>query len=834
MDWPGCKLKLNGCYAQAGITMLATAPLFLDFLSKCTQEDLDNMDNQKLANFLQKISNGFTDQPISIDELLQTTAQEDSSEFISKTINFLPLTLQILFEQYYVIDAFDFETIYDKFMNFTKKNTPKMNIIFIRAFAKKCDLNRKKKVIPPATININGINYQLHSVILHSGPNFSQGHYHSIVRVSSENFQIYDPCKKEVISYSDLIDICSKKTLTAVLYTNYNNPVFNPENFETSYIQPTQTECVSTESIRSNDFDESDSLSESNETDSSNKSTEFAAPDSVDLSNSSIRSTSKNLLEQSLKVGDVLPIDILESQIDRICKEENRFLYSERKKDYFLVQCHQKDCRGHVRGKIFSDLNEDDEKETFVKITSVVNHNCEPTGYKPNKLTKKEIKSIFMIQKSVKQSIMAFRTQREETHISNRTYYRWTQEKKLTSNAQILLTWKLIQDFVSRFSNKENSNTIYVENGNEVQYFFILPKESIIFLNSSQFIGLLILDATFMKHHASGRYFEICTYNPEHKILPLCFGFAPSENSLFVCQMLGLIKNNISNEEMIKTFICDESPGILKAINITFPNAKTIPCILHKSTHLSRKVNKILFLLLSISNKEEFESTLQQFVDEYYSDDDSKTAFAELARNYSDLYSSSLSHGIKASSAAETMNSLFKRASIQNPLIFSMICYEKFLIISKEVQFTNSLSNYVIAKQKEFENNKSIEIIEDIKQESFIFKQNNQLYTVRTQQCQDYKTFKCSCNKSTTNGYPCIHEVKAFLIKNSQEYKKEFHTSFTYESFNEFQQKIEDLPQTDFSNLAPNENITKCIEINQKKYPGKRKKCAIDYKEKKK
>ena len=149
----------------------------------------------------------------------------------------------------------------------------------------------------------------------------------------------------------------------------------------------------------------------------------------------------------------------------------------------------------------------------------------------------------------------------------------------MNSNNQIVLTWQLIQDFVQRFQNKDNSNTIYEEEDNEVKYFFILPQEAIIFMNSDLFIGLLIIDATFMKHYSKGRYFEVCTYNPSHKILPLCFGFAPSEASEFVNQLLTLIKNNIEDENKIKTIICDESPGILKSINDTFPHANVIKCI---------------------------------------------------------------------------------------------------------------------------------------------------------------------------------------------------------------------------------------------------------------
>ena len=104
-----------------------------------------------------------------------------------------------------------------------------------------------------------------------------------------------------------------------------------------------------------------------------------------------------------------------------------------------------------------------------------------------------------------------------------------------------------------------------------VKYFFILPQEAIIFMNSDEFIGLLILDATFMKHYSKGRYFEVCTYNPSHKI--------NSNGSEFVNQVLTLIKNNIEDGSKIKTIISDESPDILKSINDTFPHANVIKCI---------------------------------------------------------------------------------------------------------------------------------------------------------------------------------------------------------------------------------------------------------------
>ena len=87
-------------------------------------------------------------------------------------------------------------------------------------------------------------------------------------------------------------------------------------------------------------------------------------------------------------------------------------------------------------------------------------------------------------------------------------------------------------------------------------------------MNSDEFIGLLILDATFMKHYSKGRYFEVCTYNPSHKI--------NSNGSEFVNQVLTLIKNNIEDGSKIKTIISDESPDILKSINDTFPHANVI------------------------------------------------------------------------------------------------------------------------------------------------------------------------------------------------------------------------------------------------------------------
>ena len=162
-----------------------------------------------------------------------------------------------------------------------------------------------------------------------------------------------------------------------------------------------------------------------------------------------------------------------------------------------------------------------------------------------------------------------------------------------------------------------------------------------------------------------------------------------------------------------------------------------------------------------------------------------------------------------------------------------MILYEKFLIVSRDVQFTDGLSNYAIMKQNQYELDKSIQLIRNMNDSSFIFKQNNQLYTVRTEDREGYKTFSCSCNKRATCGYPCIHEVKAFKLTSSKNYQKEFHPSFKIESYEEYEKAIEKLPQISFDNLKANENITKCISVNKKKFSGKRKKCGIDFKKNK-
>ena len=184
-------------------------------------------------------------------------------------------------------------------------------------------------------------------------------------------------------------------------------------------------------------------------------------------------------------------------------------------------------------------------------------------GYFMNKETKKELSySTLYNSKILSQAI-----HKNEYFIAKSTLYRFFEHG--SSTAKFDIDWKKLQSYIDHFANEDRSNilfhTIIDDEMEIIDKFFIFPIEGITFLNSNAFFGFLVVDGTFLNYCDKGNMIIFTTCTGNHEIIPIAYGFCPSENCEDISDFLEVIKRNIP-EQAIKVFISDEGQGIKAAI----------------------------------------------------------------------------------------------------------------------------------------------------------------------------------------------------------------------------------------------------------------------------
>ena len=530
-------------------------------------------------------------------------------------------------------------------------------------------------------------------------------------------------------------------------------------------------------------------------------------------------------IEEFIHEGEKYDLHDLKLKIDKLEKDNNRKFKIISNFPRFRRYCKNKTCEGKIIG------NQSGDK---IVITKVCNHSedCQETGYYPSKERKLEDIHSIHIHKVVKQSYNEL-VLNDYFPYPYSTLCKMVARKEGKSPEEHSKDWYLIDSFVHSFANADGSNILYetIEKDNgriEVQQFFIIPVECINFMNSKLFIGLVVIDGTFLKFYKIGTLLILATYTGTHDILVLGFGYCPRESSTHIGPFLNLLKKNV-NEKVIQAFMSDEGGAILKSIKEIFPNAIRRNCLIHKKSHLNKDERNLLTMTYYAPTTIEFQSILSNyFIKRNYPLKDKKK-LKETMQRYSPLYRTAPTQGVSTNGACETVNSILKCNNSDSIIDYMRTLYFKirntlFNMPSKcNDEHTKWLDNQI----EQYAYKSSKHDIVSINQQGNIVTVSDKIrgkvhkFTVSIEQDQ----ITCSCKQSEEMLFGCYHIF--YVLKNTdRNFEETIHDCYKTENIKEF---VSSLPEpVDLDNLQLNKRII-APEKNRRKGNGKRHKCQIDY-----
>ena len=467
------------------------------------------------------------------------------------------------------------------------------------------------------------------------------------------------------------------------------------------------------------------------------------------------------LLESELKIGQQFSLHQLKLTIDKISRKENKKLVSVSDNPFRYV-CKSENCHAVVRGRVADNI---------ITITKVTNHseNCNSV-YKPNKAARFEDSAHIDIHNSIKHSLSDFITKGETSKTTGysysiSTFAKMRDAQKQTSKSIIDNEWKQIKSLVHLFSNDTNSNTLFETNqtasGEEIKRFFILPQESIDFMNSKLFMGLVVIDGTFLKFYKIGTLIILATYLGTHKIISLAWGYCGTENSSDIIPFLKVVKQNFNDEKLLKAFMSDGGTAILKSESTVFPDAIKRRCLIHKKSRMDPKSRNLLTKTANAKSVDEFQMFIKDFLEKNEVEPDSIEELNETLKSYSPLYTPAPTQGIATNGACETINSILKGSKNDSIINYIRLLYFKLRtnILDMEKECGEKYTNFVCQKIEQFNNaDEAHEIINVVIHDSHHATVTEKIYGKNYRYTVDNeKGLACSCNQEKEMCFGCIH-----------------------------------------------------------------------------
>ena len=507
-------------------------------------------------------------------------------------------------------------------------------------------------------------------------------------------------------------------------------------------------------------------------------------------------------------------------EIDEINQIEGRTLAIKNIKDRFRAVC--KFCNARVTGS----YRENGE----IIVNVVIPHTCEQHGYYPSQLKKKQAIDDFVTRTT--KSILKSAKINQYT-FPRTTLYRMIQYAKGQTAEESEKAWRKLESFVNSFDKREFGNTIFEkDNNNNIIRFFIFPIESILYMKSNLFIGLIVIDGTFLKYSSAGTIISFATYTGNHKILSLCYGGCKSENKKDLVIFLEKIKSCIGEAtKNVKTILSDEGAAIDAAVDQVFPDVTRRHCYLHKKANLHGKTKEIFKQSGKAHTKEQFNQIVNPYLEE--KEKNEQKSLREMFEHYSPLYNPALTQNIRTNGASESLNSIMKREENDSIIRYLEILYDSTRTPleqltseceSNHTKFFNEITRKYIDNNKikigDIErriDSNLVQVTEEI---------DHQKYTFFVVKHQDGR-ITCSCYQDQACGFGCAHIYYALgKYPDLGEFKDTIHPTYI-EEFN--QAFLNDLPERTITDNMYETETFGFGKRNMKKCPGKRKKCSIDY-----
>lgn len=527
-------------------------------------------------------------------------------------------------------------------------------------------------------------------------------------------------------------------------------------------------------------------------------------------------------LENNIHVGEEYSLHDLRLKIDNISKNENRSLYSVHVRPYFVYKC--RNCEAIVRG-----LNAND----IITISKVQNHTCEEQGYRPNKSRRQEDAAHIILHDTVKQTLNDWVIRNGGFPYPLSTFHQMIEQN---SNSLHEEQWKQIPSLINVFANQNRSNVLidYANSdNNEIVRFFILPQEAILFINSDIFIGLVVIDGTFLKFYIIGTLIILTTYSGTHEIIPIGWGFCRTENSIDLIPFLQLLKNNIQPEKadiIIKAFMSDQGGAIMRAIDMVFPTSIKRNCLLHKKSRCDPDTRALLTDITRHSyNPNDVLDYIDEFIQNHHLSHEEAVKKSNDMKKYSRFFTPAPTQGVLTNGAAETINSVIKGNKKDGIIDYTKILYFRLrnVLLDMPSKCNENYTTYLSEKIAEYSiaSSKSEIIDVDYYGHYAIVKEKieDRIYSFTV--TNENGTLNCSCNKDKEYLFGCIHIYYSCKKTEFGDFESTIHNGYKKKNIENFIRTIPRPVCLDF--LRTDQKIIPFTR-NKRKYGRKRHVDAID------
>lgn len=322
-------------------------------------------------------------------------------------------------------------------------------------------------------------------------------------------------------------------------------------------------------------------------------------------------------------------------------------------------------------------------------------------------------------------------------------------------------TWEMLPDLVKVTIDKGGLAFYKYKRGTTaIKYVAILPEHGKLYLQARCFNGVIIGDGTFSNCAAGGVILVFCTITGNHNIIPICYGWAPTESGKAVMHCLKLIKEASFNKNF--AFIVDQGKGLEWGIKHVFgENAEIHICAWHFIDKFSKTVRDLLYRTIDSFDFVDFLNNIK--IIEISHPIEFKRIFKQLPKLVR-FYFKNPSAGIKSSQAAESLNAELRSIRDSEPIR----AFEKLYFIGRKVlasssTFKTRLVPWLLSKKKElYEKTEKYDVTSIVDDTTY----NVLTPTNRTGYQVEYlhgkQIVSCSCMRMSETGYPCSHIISAF------------------------------------------------------------------------
>lgn len=303
------------------------------------------------------------------------------------------------------------------------------------------------------------------------------------------------------------------------------------------------------------------------------------------------------------------------------------------------------------------------------------------------------------------------------------------------------------------------------EESRKIKYIALLPNYSIEYLESEAFFPLIIGDGTHSLSSAKGVYIIFICITGNHEILPLAFGWGPTESSDSIKNVLNLIVPHIKSKV---SFITDQGTAFLSALDSLEIEKSLFHCTWHLAMKLPAEVRE---LLTNAMNEEDLFSVLRdlEIIEKRYPEVYAKRIKPEL-NSYIRFMSHAPRFGYSTSQSSESLNNMISCLRNHEPAdVFVNLYYMGAKVISnlKKISITNGRLTPYATLLIDHSIAKSDRLIVETEFKDFKFKVIDPIKGMKHFDVlidNNSKLINCSCNKYFERGIPCSHIIACLRV----------------------------------------------------------------------